>query len=207
MKWTKFPSNLNIFWTWTGFWGLYNSRVSWPPLYVPKDCSDQSLRFKNVYDLWQITKITWVFSLWSFLTWHFTWLAASFVFPKRLRHDMTTRQGQRSPQVALHPSVSITVGVWKFHKTCWQLNGETKCSILLACVTNGGILLNVSWNGPKHASKENKASVLCEYSGTLVLMSAASTWGFGVVFAGALWPVDVREGANKRPCCRLRPVG
>lgn len=77
--------------------------------------------------------------------------------------------------MALHPSVSITVDVCKFHGTCWQLNWETKCSILLACVINGGILLNVPWNGLKHASKENKASVLCEYSGTLVLMSAACT--------------------------------
>lgn len=41
----------------------------------------------------------------------------------------------------------------------------TKCSILLAPVTNGAILLNVSWNRPKHPWKENKTSVLCESSG------------------------------------------
>lgn len=123
---------------------------------------------------------------------------ASFVFPKGLCHGMTIHQGQRSPQVALHPSVSITVDVCKFQRTCWQLNWETKCSILPDCVTNRGILLNVSWNGPKHASKENKASVLCEYSGTLVLMSAACTWVFGVVFTDALWPVDVRKVADEQ---------
>lgn len=41
---------------------------------------------------------------------------------------------------------------------------RTKCSILLAPVTNRAILLNVSCNRPKHPWKENKTSVLCESS-------------------------------------------
>lgn len=109
-------------------------------------------------------------------------------------------QGQRSPQVALHPSVSITVDVFRFRRTCWQLNWETECSILLAL--NRGFLLNVSWNDPKHARKENKASVLREYSGTLVFVSTACTCLQGCVCRCPLGPSTSRkEPTNKRACC------
>lgn len=63
------------------------------------------------------------------------------MFPKGLRHDMKINQRQRGPQAALHPSISITVDVCKFHRTCWQLNWETKCSILLTCVINEAFFL------------------------------------------------------------------
>lgn len=66
---------------------------------------------------------------------------------------------------------------------------ETKCPILLARATNGGILLDISWNGPKRPCKENKTSVLCESSGNTcarvcsgylrlrpVLLAAAGWW-------------------------------
>lgn len=106
----------------------------------------------------------------------------------------------RSPRVALHPSVRITVGVFRFRRTCWRLHWETKCSILLA--PNGGFLLNVSWNDPKRARKENKASVLRKDSDTLVCLSAACTCLRGCVCRGPLGPSTSRkEPVNKRACC------
>lgn len=159
-------------------------------LYVPNQRSDVSFRFSCVS-----MRADFEHKCSRFGSNH-----SSFVFDKSLRQGRSGHRGQRRPQVALHPSVSMTVDVFRFRRTCWQLNWETKCSILLA--RNGGSLLNVSWSDPKHARKENKASVLCEHSGTLVLVSAACTCLQGCVWRCLLGPSTPRkEPTNKRACC------
>lgn len=98
-------------------------------------------------------------------------------------------QGQRSPQLALHPPPLASQ--WMCASSIEHAGSlaETKCPILLARATNGGILLDISWNGPKRPCKENKTSVLCESSGNTcarvcsgylrlqpVLLAAAGWW-------------------------------
>lgn len=177
-----------MFWTWAGFGGLCYSRVSWR-LCMSRTSALMCRLASLVYRCAQTLNTN--VPDWGQITHHWCLI-------RGLRQGTN---GQRSPQVALHPSVSVTVDAFRFRRTCWQLNWETKCSILLTL--NGGFLLNVSWNDPKHATKENQASVLCEYSGTLVFVSAACTCLQGCVYRCPLGPSTSRKGPmNKRACCR-----
>lgn len=105
--------------------------------------------------------------------------------------------------MALHPCVSVTV--FKFHRTRWQLNWETKCSVLLAL--NGGILLNVSWNDPKHARKKKTKPVSSASTAAHLCSCVPRVPVFRVVFADALWPVDVRKEADEQASVLLAAVG